>query len=110
MLGRHYLQKGPSWQACMTPVWCRARTAQRSADEAQRFLGRGLNAVTLPTITAPVVICVGACCIRAVCSATEVFATGACPNARGAIIAQARTIIIRLMYFPFIELTFRSCL
>jgi hypothetical protein len=73
------------------------------------FLRPGLNAVTVPTITAPVVICVGACCIWAVCSATEVLATGACPNARGAIIAQARTITIRLMYFPFIELTFRSC-
>src|SRR5215831_10315358 len=70
------------------------------------FLRPGLNAVTVPTITAPVVIW---CCIWPVCSATEVFVTGACPNARDAIIAQARTIIIRLMCFPFIELTLLSC-
>jgi hypothetical protein len=69
------------------------------------FLRPGLNAVTVPIQTAPVVICVGARCTWPVCLTTEVFATG-CPNARGAIIAQARTIVIRLMGFPFIELTF----
>jgi hypothetical protein len=69
----------------------------------------GLNAVTVPILTAPVVICVGARCTWPVCPTADVFATGACPNARGAIIAQARTIVIRLMCFPFIELTFRSC-
>jgi hypothetical protein len=72
------------------------------------FLRPGLKAVTDPTITAPVVICVGACCIMPVCLTTEVFATG-CPNASGAIIAQTKTIVIRLMGVPFIELTFRSC-
>jgi hypothetical protein len=74
----------------------------------------GLNAVTVPTITAPVVICVGACRNWPECSTTEVYATGevyltGCPNASGAIIAQARTLVIRLMCFPFTELAFRSC-
>jgi hypothetical protein len=57
-----------------------------------------LNAVTVPILTAPVVICVGALVVMPVCLTTEVFATG-CANAKGAIIAQTRTRVVRLMEF-----------
>src|ERR1700687_888663 len=56
----------------------------------------GLNAVTVPVLTAPVVICVGAFWICPVCSTAEVFAT-VCPNARGAIIAQTKPTMIRFI-------------
>jgi len=59
------------------------------------FLRPGFNAVTDPILPAPLVICVGARFIMPVCLTTEVFATG-CPNASGAIIAQTKTIVIRL--------------
>jgi hypothetical protein len=42
-------------------------------------------------------------CVVVVCS---VFVDFVCANAKGAIIAQTSTAVIRLMGFPFIELTF----
>ena len=63
----------------------------------------GSNAVTVPILTAPVVICVVALCVMPEWSTTEVYATG-CANAKGAIIMQTRTIVIRLMGVPFVEL------
>ena len=65
----------------------------------------GSNAATVPILTALVVICVVALCVMPVWSATEVYATG-CANAKGAIIAQTTTIVIRLMEVPFVELIF----
>src|SRR5215469_9746909 len=66
------------------------------------FLRPGLNALTVPTITEPVVICVGACRNCPECSTSEVLATG-CPNAKGAIITQTRTTIIPLIRIPFLH-------
>jgi len=58
----------------------------------------GVNAVTVPTVTAPVVICVVAGvikgCVVVVCRVLVVFV---CATAKGATIAQARTIVVRLM-------------
>ena len=58
----------------------------------------GVNAVTVPTATAPVVICVVAGviagCVVVVC---RVFVVFVCANAKGAIIAQTRIIVVRLM-------------
>jgi hypothetical protein len=65
----------------------------------------GLNAITVPILTALVVICVVALCVMPEWSTTEVYATG-CANAKGVIIAPTRTIIIRLMGVPFVESIF----
>jgi hypothetical protein len=62
-----------------------------------------LNAVTVPILTAPVVICVGALCVMPVCPTPDVFATG-CANVKGAIIAQIRATAVRLISsFPSID-------
>src|SRR5437867_8952734 len=66
----------------------------------------GLNAITVPILTAPVVICVGAFWIWPVCSTAEVFAT-VCANARGAIIAQTKPTMIRFIS-SFQSIDFRS--
>src|ERR1043166_9827320 len=54
----------------------------------------GLNAVTVPILTAPSVICVGAFCTWPVCpTPPELFAT-LCANAKGAMIAQTNATMI----------------
>ncbi len=67
----------------------------------------GVNAVTVPTATAPVVICVVAGVIAGCVVVTcRVLVVLVCANAKGATIAQARTIVVRLMCPSFVELTF----